>query len=93
MLGIMPGVESVLQRKFIVPDVQNIIPRDMPLTIFADKQHLQWSDEERELIRSDPEYNWPVPILPGIVSIIDHNSGFCHKRNNVCEGNSPNCFL
>jgi len=64
MLGITLDVESVLQRKFIIPDVQNIIPRDMPFTIFADRQHLQWSDEEQELIESDPEYSWLLNEFP-----------------------------
>jgi len=64
MLGITLDVESILQRKFIIPDVQHIIPRDMPFTIFADKQYLQWSAEERELIESDPEYNWLLDELP-----------------------------
>lgn len=63
-LGITLDVESVLQRKFIVPDIQNIIPRDMPFTIFADKQHLQWSEEEREQIESDPEYSWLLNEFP-----------------------------
>ncbi len=64
MLGITLNVESILQRKFIIPDVQNIIPRNMPFTIFADKQYLQWSDEERELIESDPEYSWLLNEFP-----------------------------
>ncbi len=64
MLGLSLDVESILQRKFIIPDVQNIIPRNMPFTIFADKQYLQWSDEERELIESDREYSWLLNEFP-----------------------------
>ncbi len=64
MIGLSLDVESILQRKFIIPDVQNIIPRNMPFTIFADKQYLQWSDEERELIESDPEYSWLLNEFP-----------------------------
>ena len=63
-LGITLDVESVLQRKFIIPDAQNIIPRDMPFTIFADKQHIIWSEEERELIESDSEYSWLLNEFP-----------------------------
>lgn len=64
LLGIQLNIESVLQRKFIIPDVQNIIPRDMPFTILADKQHLQWNEEERELIEGDPEYSWLLNEFP-----------------------------
>jgi len=64
MLGITLPVESILQRKFIIPDVKNIIPRDMPFSIFADPQYLQWSDEERALIEEDPEYSWLLDEFP-----------------------------
>jgi glycine/D-amino acid oxidase-like deaminating enzyme len=64
MLGITLPVESILQRKFIIPDVKNIIPRDMPFSIFADPQYLQWSDEERALIEESPEYGWLLEEFP-----------------------------
>jgi glycine/D-amino acid oxidase-like deaminating enzyme len=64
MLGITLPVESILQRKFIIPDTQNIIPRDMPFTIFADPQYLQWTDEERALIIENPEYAWLLDEFP-----------------------------
>ena len=47
---------SVAQRKFVIPDPAGIIPRDMPFTIYADKQRLNWSDEELELINSDTQF-------------------------------------
>jgi glycine/D-amino acid oxidase-like deaminating enzyme len=75
MLGIALNVESILQRKFIIPDVQNIIPRDMPFTIFADKQFLQWSDEERELIQHDPEYDWLLNEFPAGLHIKPEGAG------------------
>ncbi|MCP4048754.1 MAG: FAD-binding oxidoreductase [Gammaproteobacteria bacterium] len=64
MLGIELPIESVLQRKFVIPDTQNVIPRNMPFTIFADSQYLQWSDEERALIEDDPEYRWLLDEFP-----------------------------
>jgi len=64
MLGITLPVESILQRKFIIPDVKKTIPRDMPFTIFADPQYLQWTDEERALIEEDPEYGWLLDEFP-----------------------------
>lgn len=56
MLGISLPLENVLQQKFVIPDPLKIIPRDMPFTIVADPQRLQWSEEERALIADDPEF-------------------------------------
>jgi glycine/D-amino acid oxidase-like deaminating enzyme len=64
MLDIDLPVESYLQRKFVIPDPRGIIPSDMPFTIFADSQFLDWSDEEKELIREDPEYQWLLQEFP-----------------------------
>jgi len=64
MLGISLPVESILQRKFIIPDTRGVIPRNMPFTIFADTQYLQWSDEERTLIEGDSEYAWLLNRFP-----------------------------
>lgn len=64
MLGITLPVESLLQRKFIIPDPLNVIPRDMPFTIFADAQTLNWKDEEKALIGEDPEYCWLLEEFP-----------------------------
>ncbi len=75
MLGISLPVESILQRKFIIPDKQNIIPRDMPFTIFADPQHLQWDDEERQLIEESPEYAWLLDEFPAGLHIKPEGQG------------------
>jgi glycine/D-amino acid oxidase-like deaminating enzyme len=64
MLGAELDIRSYLQRKFIIPDPQKLIPRDMPFTIFADPQFLDWSDEERELIESDQHYRWLLDEFP-----------------------------
>jgi glycine/D-amino acid oxidase-like deaminating enzyme len=63
-LGLQLPVQSFLQRKFIIPDPGGIIPRSMPFTIFADPQYLGWTDEERELIETDPEYRWLLDEFP-----------------------------
>jgi glycine/D-amino acid oxidase-like deaminating enzyme len=39
-------ITNTLQRKFTIPDPNNIIPKDMPFTIYADSQYLDWSKEE-----------------------------------------------
>lgn len=64
MLGVDLPVESLLQRKIIIPDPERIVPREMPFTIFADPQTLHWSDEERELFAADPEHRWLLRELP-----------------------------
>jgi len=64
MLGITLPVESILQRKFVIPDPEQVIPRDMPFTIFADPQTLNWNDEEKELIGESPEYSWLLEEFP-----------------------------
>ena len=64
MLGITLPVESILQRKFVIPDPLKAIPRDMPFTIFADPQTLNWNEEEKELIGESPEYSWLLEEFP-----------------------------
>lgn len=75
MLGITLPVESILQRKFIIPDVHHIIPRDMPFTIFADPQYLQWSNEEKALIEDNPEYGWLLDEFPAGLHIKPEGAG------------------
>ena len=64
MLGVTLPVESILQHKFVIPDPKNVIPRNMPFTIFADSQYLDWSDEDKELISESPGYNWLLEEFP-----------------------------
>ncbi len=65
MLGIELPVRSFLQRKIVIPDPERIIPREMPFTVFADPQILNWSDEETQLIDEDPDYLWLLDEFPG----------------------------
>ncbi len=53
MLGVHLPVENYLQHKFIIPDPQKAIPRNMPFTIIADKQFLNWSDEDKQIIQTE----------------------------------------
>jgi glycine/D-amino acid oxidase-like deaminating enzyme len=64
MLGIELPIENFLQRKIVIRDPLSIVPRDMPFTVFADPQQLNWNDEERELISADPEYRWLLGEFP-----------------------------
>lgn len=63
-LGVeLPGA-NYLQQKIVVPDPLKLVPRDMPFTIFADPQHLHWSEEEQELIASERGFAWLLEEFP-----------------------------
>jgi len=64
MLSIELPIENFLQRKIVIRDPLRIVPRDMPFTVFADPQQLNWNDEERELIAADPDYRWLLDEFP-----------------------------
>ena len=63
-LDIELPVYSVAQRKFVMPDPHQVIPRDMPFTIVADSQTLNWSESELDLIASDAQYAYLLEEFP-----------------------------
>ncbi len=65
MFGFQFPVSNTLQRKFIIPDPNNIIPKDMPFTIYADPQFLDWSKDETDFFASDKKYRWLLDEFPG----------------------------
>ena len=65
MFGFQFPVSNTLQRKFIIPDPNNIIPKNMPFTIYADSQYLDWSDDETDFFASDEKYKWLLNKFPG----------------------------
>ena len=75
MLGVELPVESFLQRKFVIPDPKRVIPTDMPFTVFADSQYLDWTEEEKNLIRSDHEYQWLLEEFPAGLHIKPESGG------------------
>ena len=64
MLGIRLPLENFLQRKIVIPDPLGIVPWDMPFTVCADRLRLDWSDEDRDLIASEPGYEWLLQPFP-----------------------------
>jgi glycine/D-amino acid oxidase-like deaminating enzyme len=74
MLGVSLPVQSILQRKFVIPDPEQVIPRDMPYTIFSDPQHLGWTREEQKLFATDPEYRYLIEQFPGGLHIKPESS-------------------
>ncbi|MEB8328522.1 FAD-binding oxidoreductase [Flavobacteriaceae bacterium KMM 6897] len=75
MIGLQLPIENILQRKFIIPDPKNIIPRNMPFTIFADAQYLNWSKEEKEFFASEEKYQWLLEELPAGLHIKPEGEG------------------
>ncbi|GJD47807.1 D-amino acid dehydrogenase [Methylobacterium crusticola] len=65
MLGEDLPLSYVYQQKIAFEDRENAIPRDLPFTIDLDGQELAWTDEERELLASDPEAAILLRPLPG----------------------------
>lgn len=65
MLDFEFPVTNTLQRKFIIPDPDNIIPKNMPFTIYADSQYLDWSKEEVDFFSSEEKYKWLLNKFPG----------------------------
>ena len=75
MLGFQFPITNTLQRKFIIPDPQNVIPRNMPFTIYADGQSLDWSAEEKTFFASEEKYNWLLAKFPGGLHIKPEGQG------------------
>jgi len=65
MLGEDVPVECVYQQKISFQDREGAIPRNLPFTIDLDGQTLAWSDEDRELLASDPATRRLVEPMPG----------------------------
>lgn len=63
-LGMTLPIENMLQQKIVVADPQGVIPRDMPFTIYADSQRLDWGEEATELFAADPEFAWLLDEFP-----------------------------
>jgi glycine/D-amino acid oxidase-like deaminating enzyme len=65
MLGEQVPVKCIYQQKIAFQDRAGAIPRDMPFTIDLDGQTLIWSDEDRDLLGSDPGARKLVEPMPG----------------------------
>lgn len=65
MIGLQFPIWNTLQRKIILPDPKNILPKEMPFTIFADEQYLNWSDEETAFLKTNKDLEWMLQKFPG----------------------------
>lgn len=75
MLGFQFPITNTLQSKFIIPDPKNIIPKDMPFTIYADSQFLDWSKEEVQFFAAEEKYKWLLNRFPGGLHIKPDSGG------------------
>lgn len=67
MLGVDLPVTNVLQQKIAFEDKAGAIPRQMPFAVDLDEQRIDWTDEERELLRQDPARAWLADLMPGAI--------------------------
>lgn len=59
------AVTTVYQQKIAFQDREGAITRAMPFTIDLDGQTLAWSDEDREILASDPMTRKLIEPMPG----------------------------
>ena len=65
MLGETLPVSCVFQQKIAFEDRERAIPRTLPFTIDLDGQRLTWTDEEQELLASEPDTAALLHPMPG----------------------------
>ena len=75
MVGLHFPITNTLQRKIIIPDPKNIIPPNMPFSIYADSQYLEWTNEEADFFASTDEYKWLLQNFPGGLHIKPEGEG------------------
>ncbi len=64
MLEIDLPVFSELHGKIAFNDHLRVLPREAPLLIWTDTQHLPWSEEERGMLAESKETTWLLEELP-----------------------------
>ena len=65
MVGVELPVFQELHGKVTFDDHLGVLPRDLPLMIWNDPIHLEWTEEERRELAEDPELSWLLEPLPG----------------------------
>lgn len=67
MLGETLPIYNTFQQKIAFEDSARAIPRDMPFSIDLDDQIIDWTDEERGMLREDTQYSWLAETMPGAI--------------------------
>ena len=65
LLGDEMALSYVYQQKIAFEDREGAVPRTLPFTIDLDGQQLDWSDEERGELASDPDAAVLLQAMPG----------------------------
>jgi len=58
MLQVDLPVRTGLWEKIVIKDYLGVVPRSAPMLFLADELFLEWSEEEKELLRQDDKYRW-----------------------------------
>ncbi len=64
MLGVDLPVRSELHLKASISDHLGILPRDIPMIIWGDRQRLDWSPQEQAWLQEDDALHWLLESLP-----------------------------
>jgi len=60
-------VNNTLQQKIAFEDKAGVIPRQMPFSIDLDPQHIDWTNEEIELLSENNDHQWLIDEMPGAI--------------------------
>lgn len=64
MMGVDLPIRAERHFKVSFPDTLGGMPRNAPMLIWLDEQHLPWSDEERTALAADEEAQWLLDGFP-----------------------------
>ena len=67
MISTTLPVQNTLQQKIAFEDTANTIPRNMPFSIDLDAQHIDWTEEERQLLTESADHHWLTQQMPGSI--------------------------
>ena len=67
MLDVTLPIENTLQQKIAFADREAAVQRQLPFTIDLDPQLIEWSDDERAALASDPELARFANTMPGSI--------------------------
>lgn len=64
MMGLDLPLFTELHLKVAIRDDLGVVPRDAPLLIWSDPQHLPWSEEERRFLAQEEDTRWLLEKMP-----------------------------
>lgn len=64
LIGVKLPIIAERHLKISLPDTLGVVPRQAPMLIWLDEQHLPWSDEERATLAEDASTRWLLRSFP-----------------------------